>query len=123
MKLEYLKDNVKEMFEDLNNIQNTKNLMQKSIGKNLTKAVKKRVNQIEAFTNFQKLIDAKIDNLESLSGDLNGYYSMSLNQNYRIVFFPNSTDLKPETLIKCEKVKMKGVVDYHGKGKNNWLII
>ena len=55
LNVEYEDDGVKELFDDLNDVRNSKNLMKKEIGAELTKTVKKRYNQIVAFTSFSAL--------------------------------------------------------------------
>lgn len=53
-----------------------------------------------------------------------GYYSMTLDKNYRIVIKPNTNDLSIENLENIYSFTVIGVIDYHGKGKkdNKWII-
>lgn len=111
------------MFDDLNDVIGSKGLMQKKIGAELTRAVKKRYNQIISFSSFSALLQSGLGKIESLSGDFKGMYSMTVSANYRLILRPVSEDLSPEQLRKCDLLFLEGVVDYHGKGsKNNWLI-
>lgn len=105
-------------------IESCKNLLQREIGFKLTKAFKKRYIEIISFSNFSKFINAHIDNTEPLYGDLKGSYSMTLDGNTRIVVAPNTDDLSIENLLKIDSFRVIGVIDYHGKGKNDnkWLI-
>ena len=119
----YENQKVKELFEDLNDIRNSKNLMKKAIGTEITRAVKKRYNQIIAFDNFYELIQSYSGKIESLAGNKDGEYSLWLTANYILIIAPNTKTYNTETLKRCDTCIIKGVVDYHGKGsKNNWLI-
>lgn len=85
---------------------------------------KYRYDQIKAFTNYAEFVNAYIDNTESLLGYFKGYYSMTLDANYRIIISPDTDDLSIENLRKIETFKVIGVIDYHGRGQSNnkWLI-
>lgn len=111
------------MFEDLNDVKCSQNLIKKEIGAELTIAVKKRHNQLEAFSSFFALQQSRIGKLESLSGDRKGEYSIHLSANYRLIIKPKVERISAESLKECDTVIIKGVVDYHGKGnKFDWLI-
>ncbi len=123
LRIEYENSNVKELFDDLNNVQNSKNLMKKHIGLEMTKSVKKRYNQMVAFSSFFALLASRIGKMESLSGDKDGDYALHLTANYRLIVAPNTSDRSAESLKFCDTLIIKGVMDYHGKGsKNNWII-
>jgi len=113
---------VQEFFEDLNDVLNSENLMKKEIGLEITKAVKRKYNQMIAFTSFSALLESRIGKMESLSGDKDGDYSLHLTANYRLIVAPDTNDRSVEGLKKCDTIIIKGVMDYHGKGKNNWII-
>ena len=81
LQVEFEDSKVEELFKDLNDVKHSKNLMQKVVGLEMTKAVKTKYNQIVSFTNFSKLIESRIGKIESLSGNLEGKYSMHLNAN------------------------------------------
>ena len=111
------------MFEDLNNVRASRNLMQKQIGAELTRAVKKKYNQLIAFSDFLALLNSGIGKIESLEGDLKGSYSLRASANYRLILKPKAKDLSAESLKDCDTVIIKGVIDYHGKEKKlNWII-
>lgn len=96
--------------------------MRKQIGPELTKAVKKRYNEIKAHSSFSKLQQGP-GKIESLTGSLKGCYSLRLNANFRLIIKPKSYDLSVESLNNCDTVIIKGVIDYHGTGnRRNWLI-
>ena len=97
--------------------------MKKEIGAELTKAVKKRYNQIVAFTSFSALQQSGIGKMESLEGDQKGAYSLRVSANYRLIVKPKTKDLSVESLKNCDTLTIEGVIDYHGKGKKFiWII-
>lgn len=121
--VEYEDEKVKELFDDLNNVSGSKNLMIRAIGAELTKAVKKRYNQMVSFSSFSALQQSKIGKMESLEGDRKGCYSLTVSANYRLIVRPVSKDQSAESLKKCDTFVIEGVIDYHGKGtKYNWII-
>lgn len=96
--------------------------MQRKVGLERTKAIKKRYNQIVSFSSFFALQQAGIGKLESLEGDWKGYYSLTISANYRLIIKPESLDLSAESLKKCDTIIIEGVLDYHGRGRNDsWL--
>ena len=106
----------------MNDIRYSRNLMWKLIGAELTKAVRKRYNEIEAHSCFTKLQQGP-GKIEALTGNLKGSYSLRLNADYRLIIKPISVDLSAESLNNCDTVIIKGVIDYHGTGnRTNWLI-
>ena len=114
---------ISELIDDLNDVRNSKNLMKKKIGAELTKAVKKRYNQIVAFTSFSALQQSGIGKMESLEGDRKGSYSLRVSANYRLIVKPEAKDLSAESLKSCDTLIIEGVIDYHGKGKKfSWII-
>lgn len=97
--------------------------MKKAIGAELTKAVKKRYNQIVAFSSFSALQQSGIGKMESLEGNRKESYSLHVSANYRLIVKPKAKDRSAETLKKCDTLIIEGVTDYHGKGtKYNWII-
>lgn len=96
--------------------------MKKAIGFELTRAVKKRYDQLKAANNFSLYLSTGLGKPHALVGE-NGCYGVHITANWRLVIKPLTDDLSPESLKKCDTIQIKGVVDYHGKGaKNNWLI-
>ncbi len=123
LNVEFEDDKVQELFEDLNSVSCSCNLMKKKIGAELTRAVKKRYNQIVAFPSFSALQLSGIGKMESLEGDRKGTYSLRVSANYRLVVRPIADDLSAESLKKCDTLIIEGVIDYHGKGKKyGWII-
>ena len=121
MELDYSNSSIKEYFSDLCDIANSKKLLQKKIGLILTKAAKKRIDHLKVAATFQKYLDFHIGNPHSLTGDLSSYYGVDLDSHTRLIIQPIPPDLSSEALKLCEKVKIIGIVDYHGD-KNEWLI-
>lgn len=123
LNVEYEDKRVKILYDDLNDVIGSKGLMQKKIGVEMTRALKKRFNQILSFSSFSALFQSGLGKIEALSGNFKGLYSMTVSANYRLILRPLSDDLSPERLKQCDTVFIEGVVDYHGKGsKNNWII-
>jgi len=121
--IEFEDEKVKELFDDLNNVQASKGLMKKIIGADLTKSVKKRYNQIISFSSFSALQMSGIGKIESLEGNRKASYSLRISANYRLIVKPKSKDRNAESLKKCDTLIIEGVIDYHGKGtKYNWII-
>lgn len=121
--VEFEDDRVKELFDDLNDIPKSKNLMQREIGAELTRAVKKRYNQIVAISSFLALQQSGLGKLESLEGRNKGSYSLRVSANYRLILKPKTKDLSAESLKNCDTLVIEGVIDYHGKGKKfSWII-
>ena len=101
----------------------SRNLMKKKIGAELTKAVKKRYNQMIAFSSFSALQQSGIGKMESLKEDKKGSYSLRVSANYRLIVRPKSKDLSAESLKRCDTLTIEGVIDYHGKGKKfSWIV-
>jgi plasmid maintenance system killer protein len=96
-------------------------LMKKKIGENLTRSAKKRYDQLRAAPNFKVYLDTRLGNPHSLSGNLKGYYGISISGNIRLVVRPDVESLDPVSLKECDSVIIKGVLDYHGQ-KHEWLI-
>ncbi|AUG56563.1 type II toxin-antitoxin system RelE/ParE family toxin [Acetivibrio saccincola] len=114
MLFEYENDSVKEIFTNFE-------LMKKKIGYEKTKTIKKRLDQLKASPNYSIYLMTGLGKPHPLTGNLKGYYGISITGNVRLVIKPDSINLEPEELKKCETVIIKGVVDYHG-GKINWFI-
>ena len=97
--------------------------MRKEIGAELMRAVKKRYNQITAFSSFSVLRQSGIGKMESLEGDCKGSYSLRITANYRLIVKPKAKDLSAESLKSCDTLIIEGVIDYHGQGKKfSWII-
>lgn len=97
--------------------------MKKEIGAELTREVKKRYNQIVAFSSFSALQQSGIGKMESLKGGSKGSYSLRVSANYRLIVKPKAKDLSAESLKSCDTIIIEGVIDYHGKRKKfGWII-
>ena len=97
------------------------NDMIKAIGFDLTRATKKRVDQMKAASSFQSYLQYGLGKPEHLSGENSTEYSVRLTGNYRLIFEPISKGLSAEELSHCNTISIKGVVNYHG-GKTNWIL-
>ena len=105
---------VNKVVSDYNNII-------KKIGIDMTKQYKKRIDQLIAAKNFKEFLDIGLGDPHPLTGNLDGFFGIRLNKNYRLIVEPLSESLDIDALRKCEKVILKGVADYHG-GKCEWII-
>lgn len=114
LKLEYDSKDVEKYFTNFN-------LLYKEKGQNLAKAVKKRVNQLMAAKNFGDYRKTGLGKPHFLSGNLKGCVAISLTGNLRLIIMPviDVSDFK--YVDRCEKLIIKGVVDYHGQ-KEEWII-
>lgn len=95
--------------------------LQKTIGFEMMKKLKLRIEQIRASGNFKEFLDIGLGDPHPLVGNLDNLYGIKINKNYRLIVEPLSDKLDDESLKKCEKVNLKGVADYHD-GKCNWII-
>lgn len=96
--------------------------LQRKVGFEMGRKIKQRLNQIQAAENFNQYItQIALGKPHRLEGDLGKYFGISITANYRIVVEPLETELDLESLKNCKKLKIKGVLDYHG-GKNEWII-
>jgi len=114
MKIKYEKGSVEKYFNDIS-------LMNKKIGKDLTRGVKKRHNELAAANNFRIYLDTGLGKPHLLGGNLEGCYGINISRNVRLVVKPITESLDPASLEECDTVIIKGVLDYHGH-KNEWLI-
>lgn len=118
----YLNSFVEELIEDLIDVSKEKKLLMRYMSKDTIRMVKKRIDYLKAAPNFQWCINNPIGNFESLIGNYQHKYSIRLDKNYRLIISPNASEYSPEALGNCTEFFIEGVVDYHGNGKNNWLI-
>ena len=110
------------LFFDMFDVKNSKNLMQRKVGKELSVNIKKRINQLKASTTFASYIITGLGKPHILSGNkLKNCYGISLTGNYRLIIKPKVTDVRAETLATCDTIIVKGVIDYHGSNEE-WLI-
>lgn len=114
LNLKYEKSSVEKYFENFD-------LMSKEKGKDLTRAVKKRYDQLKAAANFSIYLKTGLGKPHPLYENLKGCYGISVNGNIRLIVRPDVEGLDPDSLKRCDTVIIKGVMDYHGK-KHEWLI-
>ena len=93
----------------------------RKIGLEMARMVKKRMNEMQAATNFKDYLDYGLGKPHPLSGNLDKLYGIHLNKNYRLIVEPLSNRLDDVGLKECKNINIKGVVEYHD-GKNEWLI-
>lgn len=91
------------------------------IGLDMTKMLKRRLNEMKAAPNFKDYINYGLGKPHALTGNLDKMYGINLNKNYRLIVEPLVSVLNDENLKECKNINIKGVVDYHD-GKNEWLI-
>jgi proteic killer suppression protein/toxin YoeB len=96
-------------------------LMQKTIGRDLTKTIKRRYDALKSANNFSIFLDTGLGKPHPLYENLKGMYGVSISANRRLIIQPISDNLSPEALKKCDTIIIKGVEDYHGT-KNEWII-
>lgn len=87
----------------------------------LSRWIKRRMDQMRAANNYAEYQSIGLGKPHLLTGDLKGCFAVSLTANYRLIVRLGVDDLSAESLSKCDKVIIEGVVDYHGK-KSNWLL-
>ena len=115
MQFEYKNDKVKKIIND-------SKLLQKKVGLEIGKSLKKRINQLEAANNFNEyLTKIGLGNPHPLTGNLDKCYSISITANYRLIIEPLIEHLDIESLKDCKILNIKGVLEYH-EGKNEWII-
>lgn len=117
MDIYYANKNVEELFEDAR-------LLVRRVGLPIAKMIKKRKDHINAFNNMLDLIKSGIDNPHPLIGNLQGCIGWTITGNIRLILdLELNEDEKycDSLLAGREKIKIKGVVDYHGK-KDEWII-
>lgn len=96
--------------------------LQRKVGLEIGRKIKRRMNQLEAASDFnQYLTKLRFGNPHPLEGNLDKCFGISITSNYRIVVEPLETELDIESLKNCKVLNIKGVLDYHG-GKNEWII-
>ncbi len=95
--------------------------LKKIIGLELSRMVLRRCNELMSADNFKDYLSYGIGRPHLLEGNLNGFYGIRLNANYRLIVEPLVDQINEKTLKECKNINIKGVMDYHD-GKYNWLI-
>lgn len=111
MKITYANKKVEKYFSDYS-------VMQKKIGLELTRGVKKQMNHLVAADSFGDYLSLGLGHPEQLVGFSNIRYSIRVSANARLIIEPNADK---DSLMICSEVEIEGVSDYHGS-KNNWYI-
>ena len=116
LRLQIEADN-RRLEKKLSDIENLK----KTIGIDMTRALKQRIDQLRAADNFKEYLDIGLGDHHPLVGILDNLFGIKINRNYRLIVEPLSEMLDDDSLRKCKKVNLKGVADYHD-GTCEWLI-
>lgn len=96
--------------------------LQKKVGLEIGRSLKKRLNQLESANNFNEyLTQSALGKPHPLSGNSDDCYGIVITKNYRLIVKPISDKLDMESLKECKIIDMKGVLEYHD-GKNEWII-
>ena len=114
MQLEIHDPKVKKIINDADKLVRT-------IGLEMARMIKKRMNEMQAAPNFNEYVEYGIGKPHPLSGNLDNLYGISLTKNHRLIVEPLTEKLDADSLRECKNVNIKGVMDYHG-GKNEWII-
>ena len=108
MQFLYHNKNVQKIMED-------PKLLQGKVGLEIGKNVKRRLNHLASSPDFYYyLINVKFGNPHPLSGDLKGYYALSVSPNYRLIVEPISNNRNIESFKDKNEIYIEGVVEYHG---------
>jgi len=111
LKITYANKHVEKYFSDYR-------AMQKKIGPEWTRAVKKHIDRLKAANTFGDFLCLGLGHPEPLSGYSQIRYSLHVAAHVRLIIEPDATS---DTLMICSEVEIEGVGDYHG-GKDNWYI-
>lgn len=114
MNFKYEKSSVEKYFEDFN-------LLNKEKGKILTRAVKKRYDQLKATDNFSMYLKTGLGKPHPLYENLKGSYGISITGNIRLIVRPDVESLDANSLKECDTLIIEEGMDYHGK-KHEWII-
>lgn len=95
--------------------------MKKKIGVDKTRIVKQRFTELKAADCFKETLMLRLGKPHTLEGDYKGCYGIHITGNYRIVIKPIIEEKTTTALHACNKIIVKGVVDYHG-ANYTWLI-
>lgn len=97
-------------------------MLQRKVGLEIGKSVKRRMNELSASGNFNEyLTTIRLGKPHPLTGNLSNCYAINITANFRMVVEPLETELDIESLKQCKILNIKGVLEYHD-GKNEWII-
>jgi len=106
-------------------ILNDDKLLMRTVDVQFAKMIRKREQDLKSFNNFWDYLQyglGKPHSLEDSKGKKDeGYYGISLTDNYRLIVKPKCKTNDSESLKECEEVIIIGVKDYHGKNEK-WLM-
>lgn len=107
---------------DVQKIVENPKMIQRKIGLELARMLKKRLNILEATDNFNEyLLKIGLGKPHPLTNNLDNCYGIFISKNYRLVVEPITEKLDMESLKECKVLNIKGVLDYHD-GKEEWII-
>lgn len=95
--------------------------MERRLKKEHSIAVKKRLDHLRAAPNFFTFLNLRLGQPHRLEHDLKDCYAVNISANYRLIIEPVTEAFDNDSLLNCNTVIIKGVMDYHG-GKCNWII-
>ena len=105
MQIIYEDDSVKELFDDLCQIQMPRRLMKRLIGAELTRSVKKRYDQLKSANDFSIYLSTGLGKPHSLT-DMEGCYGGHITANWRLIIQPIAENTSPEALKVCDTVQI-----------------
>lgn len=108
MKIKFDNLKVEALFMDFH-------LMSKKKGKDFTKMVKKRYEQLKAAETFADYLSTGLGRPHALTENKKGMFGVTITKNIRLIVEPIIDDLTYESLMKCKEVIIKGAEDYHGR--------
>ena len=115
MNIIYINKKVEKILEDYS-------ILQRKCGKHF-QHIKRRMQQLKAFTNLKEFMHSGFDNPHFEVGDMHGLIGWDINQNVRMLLKLNE-NIDDTLLGRMENIReiiVVGVLDYHG-GKKNWII-
>jgi len=96
--------------------------LRKKHGDELAKQIQKRLVHLEAYENVSEVFKGT-GHPEALKGNFQGYISLRLNANVRLMLIPIlPPNYGTHEFMAANEIEIKGVIDYHGESKNKWII-
>ena len=115
LQFEYSNNKVRKIIEDPSKLQ-------KTVGFEIGRSVKNRLNQLQAANNFNEYLTLiALGKPHHLEGDLAKCYGIHVTDSFRLIVEPITESLDMDSLKECKILDIKGVVEYHGK-KYEWII-
>ena len=78
----------------------------------MARNIVRRIGEIENSESFSKYLEYGHGKPHLIDNILSNHYAVSISANHRLVFVS----------LNQNTVELKGVIDYHGNNKINWLI-